>query len=70
MDSMQGQMGTGKITFFCICAVIVLGTLTASASLGPSGLVLWGAAVLFFVVPNMMIISELGTAYPAEGGHL
>jgi amino acid transporter len=61
-------MGTGKITFFCICAVIVLGTLTASASLGPSGLVLWGAAVLFFVVPNMMIISELGTAYPAEGG--
>ncbi|MDR2863560.1 MAG: APC family permease [Puniceicoccales bacterium] len=61
-------MGTGKITFFCICAVIVLGTLTASASLGPSGLVLWAIAVIFFVIPNMMITSELGTTYPAEGG--
>lgn len=63
-----GKMGTSQITFFCICAVIVLGTLTASASLGPAGLTLWAIAIVLFVIPNMMIISELGTTYPAEGG--
>lgn len=67
-QSSQGKMGTPQITFFCICAVIVLGTLTASASLGPSGLTLWVIAIVLFVIPNMMIISELGTTYPAEGG--
>lgn len=66
--STEGKMGTMQITFFCICAVIVLGTLTASASLGPSGLLLWGLAIILFVIPNMMITAELGTTYPAEGG--
>ena len=63
-----GSMGVTKITLFAVCAVIVLSTLTASASLGPSGYVLWLVAVIFFVLPNMMITSELGTTYPAEGG--
>lgn len=64
----SGTMGVSKITLFAVCSVIVLSTLTASASLGPSGYVLWIGAVLFFVIPNMMITSELGTTYPAEGG--
>lgn len=68
MVTHDGKMGVPKITLFCICAVIVLSTLTASASLGPGGLLLWLIAVVCFVIPNMMITSELGTAYPAEGG--
>lgn len=67
-SALTGKMGTSQITFFCICAVIVLGTITASAALGPAGIVLWLVAILLFVIPNMMITSELGTTYPAEGG--
>jgi amino acid transporter len=51
-----------------MCAVIVLETLTASASIGPSGIFWWFVAFVFFVIPYAFITSELGTTYPAEGG--
>jgi amino acid transporter len=61
-------MGVGQIVFFCVCAVIVLSTLTSSASLGPSGLFWWLVALVAFVIPNSLVLSELGTTYPSEGG--
>lgn len=66
--SSSGKMGISQIALFCMCAVIVLETLTASASIGPSGLFWWGITLIFFIVPYSLITSELGTAYPAEGG--
>lgn len=70
MDSQsnKGRMGITQISLFCMCAVIVLETLTASAAIGPSGLFWWGITLIFFIVPYSLITSELGTAYPAEGG--
>lgn len=68
MNTNSGKMGVTQITMFCLCAVIVLETLTASAAIGPSGLFWWGITLLFFIVPYTLITSELGTTYPAEGG--
>lgn len=67
-NASNGKMGISQIALFCMCAVIVLETLTASASIGPSGLFWWGITLLFFIVPYSLITSELGTTYPAEGG--
>jgi amino acid transporter len=68
MTSSEARMGVGQIVFFCVCAVIVLSTLTSSASLGPSGIFWWLVALIAFVIPNSMVLSELGTTYPSEGG--
>ena len=68
MTTSEGKMGVGQIVFFCVCAVIVLSTLTSSASMGVSGMFWWLVALLLFVIPNSMVLSELGTTYPSEGG--
>lgn len=64
----KGKMGVTQISLFTMCAVIVLETLTASASIGPGGLFWWAVTFVLFVIPYALITSELGTTYPAEGG--
>lgn len=63
-----GKMGLPSLTLFSVCAVLVIDTLTASASLGPSSITWWLITLVLFVVPYGLISSELGTAYPGEGG--
>ena len=60
MDSQsnKGRMGITQISLFCMCAVIVLETLTASAAIGPSGLFWWGITLIFFIVPYSLITSD------------
>lgn len=61
-------MGVIDLTLFSVCAVLVIDTLTASASIGPSSITWWLVTFILFVVPYGMISSELGTAWPGEGG--
>lgn len=63
-----GKMGLPSLTLFSICAVLVIDTLTASASLGPSAITWWLITLVLFVIPYGLISSELGTTYPGEGG--
>lgn len=63
-----GKMGLPSLTLFSVCAVLVIDTLTASASLGPSSITWWLITLVLFVVPYGLISSELGTTYPGEGG--
>lgn len=67
-NEQQGKMGVGSIALFSLCAVIVVDTLTASASLGVSSIGWWLLTLIVFVVPYGLITSELSTAYPGEGG--
>ncbi|MFZ4834923.1 APC family permease [Rouxiella sp. Mn2063] len=62
------QIGVGSLTMFMICAVIVLDTLTASAAIGPSAFAWWGIMLIGFVLPYTLVVTELGTTWPAEGG--
>nr|WP_157509074.1 APC family permease [Ferrimonas futtsuensis] len=61
-------MGVGSIALFSLCAVIVVDTLTASASIGVSSIGWWLLTFVVFVIPYGLITSELSTTYPGEGG--
>lgn len=63
-----GKMGVGSLALFSLCAVIVVDTLTASASIGVSAIGWWLVTLVVFVIPYGLITSELSTAYPGEGG--
>lgn len=63
-----GKMGVGSLALFSLCAVIVVDTLTASASIGVSAIGWWLVTLVIFVIPYGLITSELGTTYPGEGG--
>ncbi len=64
----KGKMGVASIALFTLCAVLVVDTLTASASIGVSAIGWWVVMLIFFVIPYGLITSELSTAYPGEGG--
>lgn len=64
----SGKMGIGSLALFSLCAVIVVDTLTASASMGVSSIGWWVITLVIFVIPYGLITSELGTTYPGDGG--
>ena len=74
MSSPSDSKGFKKVlravdmTLFSICAIIVLDTLGASASIGASS-VSWYLITLFlFFIPYGLITAELGSTYPEQGG--
>ncbi|UJF19900.1 APC family permease [Vibrio sp. SS-MA-C1-2] len=64
----QGKMGVTSIALFTLCAVLVVDTLTASASIGVSAIGWWLVMLIFFVIPYGLMTSELSTTYPGDGG--
>ncbi|MGY2575992.1 APC family permease [Vibrio sp. C8] len=62
------KMGVTPLALFSLCAVLVVDTLTASASIGVSSLGWWALILVVFVLPYGLITSELSSAYPGEGG--
>ncbi|MDG3086067.1 APC family permease [Vibrio hannami] len=67
-NEQQGKMGVTSIALFTLCAVLVVDTLTASASIGVSSIGWWVVMLVFFVIPYGLITSELSTTYPGDGG--
>ncbi|WP_028865868.1 APC family permease [Psychromonas aquimarina] len=63
-----GKMGVTSLALFSLCAVIVVDTLTASASIGVSAVGWWLLTFVVFVIPYGLITSELSTSYPGDGG--
>lgn len=61
-------MGITPLALFSLCAVLVVDTLTASASIGVSSIGWWLLILVVFVLPYGLITSELSSAYPGEGG--
>ncbi|MGB9639417.1 MAG: APC family permease [Anaerolineales bacterium] len=56
------------MTLFSICAIIVLDTLGASASIGASSVSWYIVTLLLFFIPYGLITAELGSTYPEQGG--
>jgi amino acid transporter len=61
-------LGLRDLTLFTVSAILLLDTLAASASIGASSLFWWLFLGAFFLLPIGLITSELGAAYPEEGG--
>jgi amino acid transporter len=56
------------LVLFNLVAVLGLRHLATSAKFGPSSLILWVIAALFFFVPQGLAVIELSSRFPKEGG--
>lgn len=62
------SLGVRDLVLLNVVAVTSLRWMATSAAAGPSSLVLWAIAGLFFFVPEGLVVSELTTRYPDGGG--
>ena len=56
------------MTLFTLCAIIVLDGLAPAAAIGASALTWYLITLVLFFIPYSLIIAELGSAYPEQGG--
>ncbi|MDH3613249.1 MAG: APC family permease [Gammaproteobacteria bacterium] len=61
-------LGTRDMVLFSVSAILLLDTLAAGASIGVQSVFWWLFLGLVFFVPYALICSEMGTAYPEQGG--
>ena len=65
---LRREMGFWDVMLFQIAAVLGPRWIAAAAHNGASSIGLWVLCALFFFVPTALVITELSTRYPAEGG--
>jgi glutamate:GABA antiporter len=61
-------MGLRDLVLFNLVAVVGLRWLATAGKTGPSALVLWLLAAVFFFVPQGLVVTELSSRFPQEGG--
>ena len=65
---LRREMGLWDVLLFNIAAVLGPRWIAAAANYGSSSISLWIIAALFFFVPTALILTELSTRFPHEGG--
>lgn len=68
MSSKEKIMGLKDVILLNIVAVFGVAFFTSAAKMGPSQIVLWLLAALLFFIPEGLVVAELSTAWPIEGG--
>src|SRR5258708_618477 len=56
------------ILFFLICTIVGVDTIASVAKGGGQAFTWMGILAVLFFVPQALLFSELGTAFPQEGG--
>jgi glutamate:GABA antiporter len=56
------------LMLFSVCAILILDGLGASAAIGVASLTWYIIILVLFFIPYGLIIAELGTTYPDQGG--
>jgi len=67
-SQLRRAMGFWDVLLFNIAAVLGPRWIAAAAHNGTSSISLWVLAAVLFFLPTALIIIELSTRYPAEGG--
>lgn len=67
-SQLRREMGFWDVLLFNIAAVLGPRWIAAAAHNGTSSLSLWALAAVFFFFPTALVITELSTRFPAEGG--
>jgi amino acid transporter len=67
-SQLRREMGLWDVLLFNIAAVLGPRWIASAAHNGTSSLSLWALAAVFFFFPTALVITELSTRYPAEGG--
>ncbi|MCX6459778.1 MAG: APC family permease [Actinobacteria bacterium] len=65
---LKKHFGRFDIFFFLICAIVGVDTLGQVAASGPQGFLWLIFLCIFFFVPYGLLVAELGSAFPEEGG--
>jgi glutamate:GABA antiporter len=65
---LRKEMGFWDVLFFNIATVLGPRWIAAAAHNGTSSISLWVLAALFFFVPSALVINELSSRFPEEGG--
>jgi len=61
-------MGLFDLVLFNIVAIVGLRWTAVAAGVGPSSIFLWLAAMILFFIPSALVVVELSSRYPDEGG--
>lgn len=65
---LKRALGLRDLVLFNLVAVVGLRWLATAAKAGPASLALWALAALFFFVPQGLVVIELSSRFPEEGG--
>jgi glutamate:GABA antiporter len=65
---LRKEMGFWDVLFFNIATVLGPRWIAAAAHNGTSSVSLWVLAAVFFFVPSALVINELSSRFPEEGG--
>ena len=66
--ALDRALGLRDLVLFNLVAVLGLRWLATAAKAGPSAIALWLLAALFFFVPQGLVVIELSSRFPEEGG--
>jgi glutamate:GABA antiporter len=66
--TLNRALGLRDLVLFNLVAVVGLRWLATAAKSGPSALTLWVLAAVFFFVPQGLVVTELSSRFPQEGG--
>ncbi len=67
-STLDRALGLRDLVLFNLVAVVGLRWLATAAKAGPSALTLWMLAGLLFFVPQGLVVTELASRFPQEGG--
>lgn len=67
-SQLRKSMGFWDVLLFDIAAVLGPRWIASAGHNGPSSISLWVIAALFFFVPGALVINELSSRFPEEGG--
>jgi amino acid transporter len=67
-SQLRKTMGFWDVLLFDIAAVLGPRWIAAAGHNGPSSISLWVIAAVFFFVPGALVINELSSRFPEEGG--
>ncbi len=65
---LKRALGLRDLVLFNLVAVVGLRWLATAAKSGPSAIALWLLAAVFFFVPQGLVVTELSSRFPEEGG--
>src|SRR5512137_1224283 len=61
-------LGALDTFLFTICALLFVDTVAPMASMGPTAITWFVILVILFFIPYGLIVAELGSTYPEQGG--
>jgi amino acid transporter len=67
-SQLRKTMGFWDVLLFNIATVLGPRWIAAAGHNGPSSISLWALAAIFFFVPGALVINELSSRFPEEGG--